>query len=349
MQEQRSQLLSDPKRRLVQGAEETGREVTAPSSPQPKDSTPVIGQVVHQATGIGSPGAKFSLWPPPVWILALVCLSAGVTLICVRQIIPGWFFIAIFVLIALLMANIKTQGLRSIYEPLRRADYDEALARADRLLRWFPRISLFHDLRGSTLRYAGRLAEAEQAFRTSIEMGQVKPGLAQALHLENLAEVLLDLGRFDDATAVFEASIRIFPRNSGAGNGLAEVCLRRGRDSRRALLLVDNALQLKQSNLRTRNLDRHNLANMWANRAQALAMLGQKDEANSAIVTAGEVGDPEFIPGLAGTYWRCGVAFRLLDQEQSALEQFQKAIEMDPHGLYGHFAAAALQEQPAHH
>ena len=333
----------------MQRTEETGPEVIAPPSPQPKDSTPVIGQMVHQATGIASPDRRFSLWPPPLWTLALVCFSAGVILNFLGQSILGWFFIALFLLLALVMGNIKTQGLRWIYEPLRHADYDEALGRADRLLQWFPRISLFHDLRGSTLRYAGRLAEAEQAFRTSIEMGQIRPGLAQALHLENLAEVLLDLGRFDDATAVFEASIRIFPRNSGAGNGLAEVCLRRGRDSRRALLLVDNALQLKQSNLRTRNLDRHNLANMWANRAQALAMLGQKDEASSAIVTAGEVGDPEFIPGLAGTYWRCGVAFRLMDQEQSALEQFQKAIEIDPHGLYGQFAAAAMQEQPAHH
>jgi tetratricopeptide (TPR) repeat protein len=339
----------------VQGTEETGPETIAHSAPQPKDSTPVIGQVVQQATGIASPGRKFSRWPNPLRILALVCFSAGIILNCHSvlshqgQSTLGWVFIAIFLLIGLLMGNIKTQGLRSIYEPLRRADYDEALRRADRLLRWFPRSSLFHDLRGSTLRYAGRLAEAEQAFRTSIEMGQIRPGLAQSLHLENLAEVLLDLGRFDDATAVFEASIRIFPRNSDAGNGLAEVCLRRGRDARRALLLVDNALQLKQSNWRTRNLDRHNLANMWANRAQALAMLGQKDEASSAIVSAGEVGDPEFIPGLAGTYWRCGVAFRLMDQEQSALEQFQKAIEIDPHGLYGQFAAAALQEQHAHH
>ena len=180
----------------MQEKEETGPEVTVSASPQPKDSTPVIGQVVHQATGIASPGREFSLWPPPLWIVALVCFSADVILNFLGQSILGWFFIAISLLIALLKGNVRTQGLRWIYEPLRHADYDEALRRADRLLRWFPRISLFHDLRGSTLRHAGRLAEAEQAFRTSIEMGQIKPGLAQALHLENLAEVLLDLGRF---------------------------------------------------------------------------------------------------------------------------------------------------------
>ena len=83
---------------------------------------------------------------------------------------------------------------------------------------------------------------------------------------------------------------------------------------------------------------------MYANRAQVLALMGQKDEAASALRTAEQVGDPAFIPGLAGTLWRCGVALRLMEQENGAIEHFQQAAELDPRGLYGKLAESAMHQ-----
>jgi len=110
---------------------------------------------------------------------------------------------------------------------------------------------------------------------------------------------------------------------------------------------VENALKLRQDSPRNRNLNRHTFANMWAHRAQALAMLGRRDEAAAAIQTASIAGDPVFLPGLAATCWRCGVAFRLMNQEEAAAEQFRKATQLDPRGLYGNLAASALRERPS--
>jgi hypothetical protein len=46
---------------------------------------------------------------------------------------------------------------------------------------------------------------------------------------------------------------------------------------------------------------------------------------------------------MAGTCWRCGVALRVMEREDAALERFRKAAELDPHGLYGKLAASAVQ------
>ena len=165
--------------------------------------------------------------------------------------------------------------------------------------------------------------------------------------MTSLGHVLLLLGRFRDATAAFDASKKLDPQYAGALNGLAEALLRQEREPQRALLLLENAINLKQGNVRTRNMDRHNLANMWANRALALAMLGRIDEAASAVTTARYEGDAAFIPGLASTAWRCGLALLRMNQAAAAYEQFRKAAEMDPNGLYGKFSASAMQEQHA--
>jgi tetratricopeptide (TPR) repeat protein len=320
--------------------------------PDPVDPTRAHGvrQLVFEATGIRPPASRRVVWQILVWILSLSCFSGGLLINIDRlkqglgQSIAGWLLIATFLLIAVAMANVRPRACFWIYQKLLLADYSGALARTDLLVRWFPETPIFHFVRGTVLYYAGRLAESEQAFRTSIEKGQIRAGAILPVALTSLGEVLLHLGRLREATIALETSIKIHTRYAGAHNALAEILLRRGREPQRALLLVDNALQLRKSQVRTRNIDRHNLANMYANRARALALLGQMDEAVSAIATAESAGDSAFIPGLAGTCWRCGVAFCLMNQENAAIEQFRKATEIDPHGLYGKLSASAMHE-----
>jgi predicted Zn-dependent protease len=355
MQQQLSQFFADPKMRIIWGIAGVVAVLTALAyrfgAKPPEDRTPEIRQIVQDATGIGRPTARVVVWPFLVWISSLVCFSAGMILnahsILHRQgqSMLGWLLIAIFLVTGILPGNVKIRGARWVAEKLNRADYDEAIARAGKLLRWFPETARFHYIQGRTLRYAGRLAEAEQAFRSSIGKGQVRAEPEQAFRLECLGEVLLELGRFKEATSAFEAATKIYPPYAGSYSGLAEAWLRQGREAQRALLLVDKALELRQNDVRTRHHDRHELAYMHANRAQALALLGRKEDALSAIETASRVGDPEFIPGLAATFWRCGVALRMLHQVDGANEKFRKAAEMDPRGLYGKLAASEMHEQ----
>lgn len=350
--EQLLAMFADPKMRMVwilAGMIVLFIALVARLAPKPKDQMP-IRMAVQQATGIRPIKLSFATPSFFVFVFGMICFFSGMLLhiysISNRhgQSILGWLLIAIFLLSGLFFKNMRTRGPWQVIERLRRADYDGALAQADRLVRWFPERSLFHDLRGAVLRYAGRLEEAEKAYRTGIGIGLAKPGLVEALYLENLGDVMLDLRRFRDAAQVFEASTKILPQHSGGYNGLAEVLLRQDRDAERVLELVDKATQLKESNPRMRNIDRHNLANMWANRALALAMLGRMDEATSAVAKANDESDPVFIPGLAGTHWRCGLALLRMDQPSQAMEQFRKAAEMDPVGLYGKLGASGLRE-----
>jgi tetratricopeptide (TPR) repeat protein len=309
-----------------------------------------IRHVVLEATGIRPAASRWVAWQILIWIFSLVCLSGGVQWNIERlkngqgQSIAGWLLIATFLLIAVLMANVRARAGPWIYQKLLRADYQGALARADMLIRWFPGTPIFHFIRGRVLHYAGRLPESEESFRTSIAKGQIRASTIQVVALTSLGEVLLHLGRIRAATAAFEAATKIYPRYAGAHNGLAEVLLHQRREAQRALLLVENALKLKQDTIQTRNIDRHSYANMWANHAQVLALLGRLDEAASSVRMASNEGDPAFIPGLAETSWRCGVALRLMGQENAAIEQFRRATEIDPHGLYGKLAASTMHE-----
>ena len=73
-------------------------------------------------------------------------------------------------------------------------------------------------------------------------------------------------------------------------------------------------------------------------------MLGRAHEAASRLEAADADSDPVFLPGLAGTLWRWGVAYLHMGREGAAVEQFKRAKEIDPNGLYGRLAAAALHQ-----
>jgi tetratricopeptide (TPR) repeat protein len=324
--------------------------------PDPVDPVRATGirHVVLEATGIRPTASRLVMWQVLLWISSVLCFAGGLFLNVEHlkngqgQSILGWLLIEAFLLVAILMANVRRRAYLWIYQKLLRADYKGALDRADLLIRWFPGTPLFHYMRGSVLHYAGRLTESEESFRTGIGKGQRRAGAIQAVALTNFGNVLLHLGRFDAATQALKAVTKTYPRFYDAYNGLAEVLLRQGREAQRALLLVDNALKLRQDSPSMQKLDRHNLANMWANRAQAAALLGQMDDAASCVRMASEAGDPAFIPGLAATAWRCGMAFRLMNQESAALKEFQKATELDPKGFYGKLGASAVREHSVH-
>lgn len=307
-----------------------------------------IQQLVFEATAIRPSSCGFVLWQVVAWLVPLLCLGSGM-LLQIRSIsagrgpgVAGWVLIAAFLSSAILLANARVRGLHWVQRKLSCADYDGALARADLLIRWFPGTPLVHFMRGTVLLFAGRLPEAEESLRTAVAKSLARAGGMMIGGLGNLGCVLLHQKRFREATAALEAITKTYPRFFGAHSSLAEVLLAQGLEPQRVLLLIDNALKLKQGNPRTRNLDRHETAYMWANRALALAMLGRMDEAASAVAAAEREVDPRFIPGLAGAAWRCGLALARMDKPSAAAEQFRKAAQIDPHGLYGKLAVAEL-------
>jgi tetratricopeptide (TPR) repeat protein len=305
---------------------------------------------VFEAAGIRPSPGGFTWWRPLAGLAitscfgALTLLNAGGLVSDEIRNFASWLVIGVALLGGILVSNARKHRLYWIREKLKGTDYDGALARADALLKWSPGSPMLHFLRGTVLLFKGRLPEAEESLRTSIAKHLVRGGVGLIGALTNLGSVLLRQKRFREAAAALEVVHKIHPQFSAAHNDLAEVLLTQGQEPQRALLLVENALKLKLGNARLRNADRHSTAYMYANRALALAMLGRMEEASASVEMAKDSGDPSFIPGLAGTAWRCGLALVRMQKFQAAREQFQQAATIDPQGLYGKLAASALQE-----
>lgn len=323
------------------------RRPLRPGTPLPQDS-----RNVRVITATGTPPA--STQGIVMLLLCMVFLGAAMLILAHNAIhggrgwtpesVVGWTLFAFAFAPGIVVKNVRANGWRWIYEKLERADYQGALALANKLHRFFPQIVMIRYMRGIVLLYAGKLDDAEQALRQCL----ATPHAAhlQAIHLTTLGEVLMAKGKIKEAADLFEQASRIFPAYSGSYGGLAAALLRQDRDPQRALELLDQALQLKETNPQTKNIDKHSLANLWATRAEALAMLGRTSEAEAAIETASKEGNPAFRGGTAATIFRCGRALLRMDRESAAIGLFKRATEIDPHGLYGGLAAKALRERP---
>jgi Tfp pilus assembly protein PilF len=258
------------------------------------------------------------------------------------------------VLYGILKKKVIDHATAPIVQFLGRADYESALALADRGARRYPHSPRFLSLRGVILLFAGRLKDAEQALRGALETASIsvvqnrggrvlRTGAEHFLMLTNLGYVLLMQDRGREAAAAFEGAAKIIPRHWSAADRIAEVYLLHDREPQRALQSADKALVLRETNAAP-NAERHTLAYIYANRARALAMLGRTDEAKQSLEDAAKASDPDFVPGMAGTLWRMGMAMLNMNRESEAMRQFQRAKEIDPKGLYGTVCAAALRD-----
>jgi tetratricopeptide (TPR) repeat protein len=246
------------------------------------------------------------------------------------------------------------RSARGLVQLVRKAAYDDALKGSHRLLGLFPRSARFQFLHGTALLFAGKLAEAEQTLRRGLTTSRIavrrigetqarQAGSDQRQMLTNLGHVLLRSNRIREAARAFEGTIKLLSVDWSGCAGLAEVALKENQPGR-ALTLSDQAIELRKKHSGTPDADRHTLAYMWTSRAQALAKLGRIEEAAASLDRADQASDPRFIPGLAGTLWRAGVALVEMEREDAAIRRFERAKEIDPEGLYGTLSASALRD-----
>jgi tetratricopeptide (TPR) repeat protein len=243
-----------------------------------------VSKLTEVATGVGPPNRRGEIWRT-LLLISLFSVLAGAAIW-----LPGrfagnlqdnprlishmrflWVLPLILGFMAALMRLARRSGLDRISKCFARGDYEGALAQVDTLLRRHPQAASYHLMHGTILFFAGKLAEAEQALRTSLEKLQVRlsrnrerneldPVILVAIALERLGSVLIAQCRFQEATAALDSSAKSAPRFAEPYSLLAEVCLRQNRDPQRALQLLDQGFQ--QHRLRTDptlNIGRYNL------------------------------------------------------------------------------------------
>jgi tetratricopeptide (TPR) repeat protein len=192
-------------------------------------------------------------------------------------------------------------------------------------------INIFKEL-GIVYRSIGEVEKAEDYLIKALNLVDDKQELAQEKSsiLYNLGSLYNDLGKIDEAIALYNQSLKIFER---VGNlqgkaytlhNLAIIYADRG-DVDEAIALYNQSLELEEriGNLQGKAATLHNLANIYADRGdvdEAIALYNQSLELNERI------GD---IQGKAATLHCLAIIYADRGDVDEAIALFQKSLEIN--------------------
>jgi tetratricopeptide (TPR) repeat protein len=319
-----------------------------------------LSKLIESVTGIGRPEDDESL--SDIALIGGFGISAGLVVWLagaiaphLREFSPIWIARSLFIFPIAIVA--KALGVFSSQKKIRelfaRSDYENAIAFADKMVRRRPKSVARHLLRATILFYAGRWAEAEQAMRTCFERLQVRVfqnrsrgeesvAVLVPAALEMFGMILAAQNRHEEAIKALKGAAVVVPRYAELYVPLAEAALRKNN--------LDDAIQLAEKGIQARlrrsvlGLDYYTMANLRVIKARALAMAGRRNEAAAELQE--ETKAPKCAPALAGLLWRSGLALHAIERESEAIQQFQRAKEIDPHGYYGGLASAESSRRP---
>jgi tetratricopeptide (TPR) repeat protein len=230
------------------------------------------------------------------------------------------------------------RALNATMAAYRDADYETGLLKAEALKDGENRTPQYCFFRGSMLHRLGRFSDAEAALREGIPLEEDYRQKALAYNV--LATVLMDEVRYPEAIAFFENAGRAWPERGANHRGIAEVWLRQGKElsealshARQAVDIDRNAAGLKQEALDSR------LGEDLAVLSWALAENpGSRTEVESHISEALRLCDQTSKPTLAEVHYHVARAYGALSAKPEAQQHIQRAVELDPVGLWGRMA-----------
>jgi tetratricopeptide (TPR) repeat protein len=230
------------------------------------------------------------------------------------------------------------------YNKLLQWTYAGGLIRTDQVLKFLPGNFYLQMNRGALLMSLGRLDESAQVFKELLTRKQRRNIYFIPLLLNNLGYCLLLMKRYAEALPLLEASIRIAPSLTHTYDTLAGWYLEQKADPERALELTEIALELNNPK------DIASVAIQQATSGRALFMTGRDTRAEAMLEQALSVAT--HLPTIVKAEINRQVGYARLAQgnETAAVEHFQKAVALDPAGLYGKMAQEALETinlQPA--
>jgi len=166
----------------------------------------------------------------------------------------------------------------------------------------------FSDTLGNVLVALGRLDEALPCFREALAL---RPDLP--LTHKGLGSTLCALGRASEAVPHFEAALRLSPADPTALSNMGTVFLDR-RMPAEAMKFCDKAIEIDSG-----------CAEAWCNRGHALIELGRHEEAAACLEKA-----LALRPGLAGAYDNLGCLRHRQNRLTEALACYEKARALQP-------------------
>jgi tetratricopeptide (TPR) repeat protein len=262
--------------------------------------------------------------------------------------LPLILFVPIFVIVLVAMRLLAGRGRSGVLQDqlaaYQRGDYQAQL----KIIEGFriggsePAHYLF--FRGGACFQLGRLGEAEQVIRRSMSM-ETSPVLS-VLCQDQLGHILMEQGRWDEASACFQECILESPKRGGGHRAIAEGLLRHSERNEAALgaaRLGVAADRAKTARGRLGKLDRAaSLSESLAFLAWALAKnRANAAEVESALKEAFALCGETTKPVLAELHFCAGHAYADLGNKNESIRHFKCANEIDPIGNYGRLSELA--------
>lgn len=279
--------------------------------------------------------------------VGIVAFGLFETLVSTTPTVLGVILIMVFVVLGGVFAYYLIYGtLRSPNAAIRRGDYNKVLEGIEN-----PKIAestnpLLLWSTGSMLLLAGRFKEAEDMLRRAIlNQDQIGVILSTQFHpVAHLGAALLGQGRYDEARKSLEASLAINSKNGWAYLRLSDTYLFQGESPDTVLELLDKAYKHRSGNFMLYGAEKYVVNEIWANRAWALGLMGQSQEANDALEKAFDKFPEKFVPVYASLLWRAGKVMQVQRHRSKAREYFLKSLEVDPIGAYAERSRQSLKK-----
>ena len=182
------------------------------------------------------------------------------------------------------------------------------------------------------LSYAGRYEEAQVVWLEDLELVQNSTSLALGILLANLGYVAERLGDHDRALLLYQASISILPESPIPYRLLVNFYQNQRIHPDRALELSQAMISWMPKRINRLVITRMEEGTIYATHALALANMRQLDEANMYIQKAFDVTDAKFIPSYSHLLRKAGHVKLAQGQAGDAMQLFNQAREIDPHG-----------------
>jgi len=225
--------------------------------------------------------------------------------------------------------------------PLQQADYDETIRRAHFIRRWHKGNFAILGLEGLALIFAGKSVESEHVHRQFLAQSQ-KIKAYDWLAYNNYGVELTYQGRYAEALAMLEASIRLQPHISFGYDSLANWYLYQNIESERAVELCKFGLRLPPTPVTgLRDISR---SSRLATRAWAEARTGNTATARATLFEALQASNARNVPVHAELHRIAGETNLALNDTSAARDHFQKAAQLDPRGRIGKLAQQALDK-----
>jgi tetratricopeptide (TPR) repeat protein len=235
-----------------------------------------------------------------------------------------------------------TKAIDDVLAAYRRADYDDALRKAEGLKKGSSKTATYCYFRGKMLYELGHLRDAEANLRKSISLEEDAGGRRAALGRESLGYALLEQGEYAGAIGCFEDSIRLWPDRGAAHRAIAEVLLREGGSNTETLTRARRAAETDRAARALSNeIHDHNLSTSLATLAWAVAAgAGDPAEVERLLAEAVPLCGNDTKPVVAQGHYYAGRAYLALGLLEESGRHFEQAIATDPQGNYGRLSLA---------